>query len=240
MNLVWDGLRKAAQMLVSLDPELLRITLATLRISGLATLISLALGVPVGLFLGLARFPGRRFVMTVVNAGMGLPPVVVGLWVSLFLWRYGPLGFLQALYTPAAMVAAQVIIAAPKVAGLTMAGIMQLNPKLHLQILALGANRWQSYWLLVREARLSVLAAIMAGFGAVVAEVGASIAVGGNLVGSTRVLSTSIVLEVGRGNFDVAIALSLILLLLAYGISAALTVIQQRSRTEHHEGRPSA
>jgi len=226
MDLVWEGLRKAGVMLVTGDPELLRITVATLRISGLATLISLLAGVPLGIFLGLARFPGRRFVMSLVNAGMGLPPVVVGLWVSLFLWRYGPLGFLHAMYTPAAMVAAQFFIAAPKVAGLTMAGIMQLNPKLHLQILALGANRWQSYWLLVREARLSVLAAIMAGFGAVVAEVGASMTVGGNLAGSTRVLSTAIVLESGKGNFDVAIALSLVLLLLAYAVTFGLTFVQ--------------
>lgn len=230
MDLVWEGIRKAFTMLLAGDPELLRITLATLRISGTATLISVVAGVPLGLFLGLARFPGRRFVVTLVNAGMGLPPVVVGLWVSLFLFRNGPFGFLQALFTPAAMVAAQCIIAAPKVAGLTMAGIMQLNPKLHLQIMALGANRWQGYWLLIREARLSILAAVMAGFGAVVAEVGASLMVGGNLVGSTRVLTTTIVLEVNRGNYDTAIALSLILLLLAYGVTTTLTLLQQQRR----------
>ncbi len=239
MDLVWEGLRKAGDMLITGDPELLRITLATLRISGLAIFISLLAGVPLGLFLGLARFPGRRFVMSVVNAGMGLPPVVVGLWVSIFLWRYGPLGFLHALYTPGAMVVAQFIIAVPKVAGLTMAGIMQLNPKLHLQILALGANRWQSYWLLIREARLSVLAAIMAGFGAIVAEVGASMTVGGNLVGSTRVLSTAIVLESGKGNFDVAIALSLVLMLLAYAVTVGLTLIQN-SGIRSSEGRRAA
>lgn len=229
MDLIWEGLRKAGIMLRSADPELLRITLATLRISGLATLISLLLGVPLGLFLGLARFPGRRAVVTLVNAGMGLPPVVVGLAVSIFLWRYGPLGFLRAMFTPGAMVTAQVIIAAPKVAGLTMAGIMQLNPNLYLQILSLGANRWQSFWLLVREARLSVLAAIMAGFGAIVAEVGAAMAVGGNIKDSTRVLSTAIVLEVSKGNFDVAIALSLILMLLAYAVIVVLTLIQHRN-----------
>lgn len=156
--------------------------------------------------------------------------MVAGLWVSLFLWRYGPLGFLRAMYTPAAMITAQCVIAAPKVAGLTMAGIMQLNPKLHLQIQALGANRWQGWWLLVREARLSILAAAMAGFGAVVAEVGASIMVGGNLVGETRVLSTAIVLAVGRGDLDVAIALSLILLLLAYAVTFGLTLLQQQRR----------
>jgi tungstate transport system permease protein len=231
MDIVWDGLRKAFEMLIHGDRELLRITLLTLRVSGTATLISLALGVPVGLLLGLARFPGRRLVASFVNAGMGLPPVVVGLWVSIFLWRYGPLGFFEAMYTPSAMIAAQVIIAAPKVAGLSMAGILQLNPKLHLQIMALGANRWQGYRLLIREARYSILAATMAGFGAVVAEVGASMMVGGNLQGSTRVLSTAMVLEVNKGNFDVAIALSLVLLLLAYAVTACLTLIQQRRRS---------
>lgn len=230
MDLLWEGLRKAGLMLITGDAELLRITLLTLRISGTATLISLLLGVPAGLLLGLARFPGRRFVASVINAGMGLPPVVAGLWVSLFLWRYGPLGFLGAMYTPVAMITAQVVIAAPKVAGLSMAGIMQLNPKLHLQIQALGANRWQGYGLLIREARLSILAAVMAGFGAVVAEVGASVMVGGNLVGRTRVLSTAIVLEVDRGNYDVAIAISLILLLLAYAVTAGLTLLQQQRR----------
>jgi tungstate transport system permease protein len=194
-------------------------------------LLSLILGVPVGLLLGLVRFPGRQFVVSLVNAGMGLPPVVVGLWVTLLLWRNGSLGFLGALYTPGAMVAAQVLIAAPKVAGLTMAGIMQLNPKLHLQIKALGASRWQQVLLLVQEARLSILAAIIAGFGAVVAEVGASMAVGGNMVGSTRVLSTAILFEINRGNFDVAIALSLMLLLLSYVVTLGLTLIQQRRRS---------
>jgi tungstate transport system permease protein len=227
---IWSGVRHAARMLIVGDTELLRITLLTLRISGTATLISLLLGVPVGLLLGLAHFPGRRFVASVVNAGMGLPPVVVGLWVSIFLWRYGPLGFLHAMYTPAAMIIAQCVIAAPKVAGLTMAGIMQLNPKLHLQIQALGANRWQGWWLLIREARLSILAAVMAGFGAVVAEVGASMMVGGNVAGDTRVLSTAIMLEVNKGNFDVAIALSLILLLLAYAVTFGLTLLQQQRR----------
>ncbi|HYG56770.1 MAG TPA: ABC transporter permease [Symbiobacteriaceae bacterium] len=230
MDLVWDGLQEALRMLVAGDPELLRITWLTLRVSGSATLISLLLGVPVGLLLGLARFPGRTLVASLVNAGMGLPPVVVGLWVSIFLWRSGPLGFLEAMYTPAAMVVAQVTIAAPKVAGLTMAGILQLNPKLYLQVQALGANRRQAYWLLIREARFSILAAIMAGFGAVIAEVGASMMVGGNLEGYTRVLSTAMVWLVNKGDFDVAIALSLILMLLAYAVTATLTILQHRRR----------
>jgi len=228
MNLFWEGFRQAGLMLARRDPELLQIAWTTLRISGLATLISMCAGVPLGLLLGLAHFPGRRFVASFVNAAMGLPPVVVGLIVSILLWRYGPLGFLHALYTPGAMVAAQIIIAAPKITGLTMAGIMQLNPRLHLQMQALGANRWQTYWLLIREARLSVVAAIMAGFGAVIAEVGASTAVGANIPGYTRVLSTAIVLESSMGNYDVALALCFILLLLSYAVTAGLTLLQQQ------------
>lgn len=230
MELIWQGLQKAAELLVSGDPELWSITYLTLRVSGTATLISILIGVPAGVALALGRFPGRRFLISLVNTGMGLPPVVVGLWVSLLLWRYGPLGFLGLMYSPAAMVVAQAVIATPVVAGFTLAGIGQLNPKLTLQILALGASRWQLCWLLVREARLSILAAVIAGFGAVVSEVGASMMVGGNVRGQTRVLTTATVMEVAKGNFDVAIALSVILMLLAYGVTLALTILQQRGR----------
>ncbi|MDP2857866.1 MAG: ABC transporter permease [Bacillota bacterium] len=230
MSLVAEGFKKAFLMLVQGDPELWRVTLLTLRVSGTATLVSLAAGVPLGVLLGLARFRGRNVVVSAVNTGMGLPPVVVGVAVSLMLWRSGPAGAFGMMYTPGAMVVAQCIIALPQVVGLTMAGIMQLDPRLALQIMALGASRIQLYALLVREARLSILAAIMAGFGAVVSEVGASMMVGGNIGGQTRVLTTAIVLEVNKGNFDVAIALSVVLMLLAYSVTAVLTVLQQKGR----------
>lgn len=213
------------------DPELLRITWLTLKVSGTATFISLFLGVPVGILLALGHFPGRRFLISLVNTGMGLPPVVVGLWVSLLLARYGPLGFLHLLFTPSAMIIAQTVIAAPVVAGFTLAAIGQLNPKLTLQILALGASRLQLWWLLVREARLGILAAVIAGFGAAVSEVGASMAVGGNVVGQTRVLTTATVMEVSKGEYPTALAISVVLLLLAYGVTAVLTYLQQRGRT---------
>ncbi len=156
--------------------------------------------------------------------------VVVGLFVSIMLWRSGPFGALELLYTPTAIVTAQFVIAAPIVTGLTIAAMQQLNPKLRLQLLALGASRWQLLWLLMREARLPLLAAIMAGFGGVISEVGASMMVGGNLLGQTRVLTTATVLETGKGNFDVAIALSVILLALVFGVNYFLTWIQQRGR----------
>lgn len=227
MNLIIQGCREALRLIAVGDPAIVQITLLTLKVSGLATLVSLLLGIPAGAVLALARFPGRHVVLSLVNTGMGLPPVVVGLWVSIFLWRYGPLGFLNLLYTPTALVIAQAVIASPIVMGLTAAAIQQVRPRIRLQILALGASRLQFLWLLLREARLSLLAAVMAGFGGVVSEVGASMMVGGNVVGQTRVLTTATVLEVARGHFDVAIALSVILMLLAFSVTAVLTVVQQ-------------
>ena len=197
MDLLLIGTKHAFWLLLSGDPEVWRITFLSLQISLSATLMSLLLGIPLGTFLALNRFPGRQLVISLVNTGMSLPPVVVGLFVTIFLWRSGPLGFLHLLYTPGAMVFAQVIIAAPIVTGLTLAAIQQLNPKLRLQIVALGASRTQLVWLLLREARLPLLAAVMAGFGGVISEIGASMMVGGNLLGYTRVLTTATVMETG-------------------------------------------
>lgn len=230
MDLVVDGLRRALSLLVHLDPEVLGITALSLRISATATLLSLLVGISAGVAVALSRFPGKRLVVSLVNTGMGLPPVVVGLFVSILLWRSGPLGALGLLYTPTAIVLAQAVIATPIVMGITVSAVQSLPPALHTQILALGATRAQGLWLLVKEARLPLMAAVMAGFGGVISEVGASIMVGGNIRGSTRVLTTATVMEVGRGNFEVAIALSLILLAASLGVNYLLTVIQQRER----------
>jgi len=229
MDVIWQGLLKAIQLLFSGDPEVLQIALLSLEVSGMATLISLAIGLPLGSLLALGRFPSRRFWLSLVNTGMALPPVVVGLAVSLFLWRSGPLGDLQLMYTPAAIVIAQTIIAAPVVIGLTSAALQQLNPRLRLQMMGLGASRWQVLWLMWKEARLPLLAALMAGFGSVISEVGASMMVGGNLRGETRVLTTAIVLETGMGEFATAIALSVLLLVMAFLVNLGLTWIQQRN-----------
>ncbi len=230
MDLIFEGIKKAFLLLVTFDPEVIGITLLSLEVSGIATLISLLIGISVGVTVALSRFFGKRIVVSLINTGMGLPPVVVGLFVSIFLWRNGPLGFLGILYTPAAMIIAQTVIAAPIVMGITLAAIQQLPQKLRLQILALGATRLQMIWILIKEARLPLLAAVMAGFGGVISEVGASIMVGGNIKGYSRVLTTATVMETSRGNFDIAIALSIILLLLAYFINLILTHIQQRER----------
>jgi tungstate transport system permease protein len=230
MDLVAEGFRKALQLLLALDPEVLGITLLSLEVSGAATLVSVLLGVSLGTAVALGGFPGKRLVVSLVNTGMGLPPVVVGLFVSILLWRSGPLGFLGLLYTPAAIVLAQAVIATPIVMGITIGAIQGLPPALRLQILALGATRGQMVWRLVREARLPLMAGVMAGFGGVISEVGASIMVGGNIRGQTRVLTTATVMETGRGNFDVAIALSVILLAATLCINYLLTLIQQRGR----------
>jgi tungstate transport system permease protein len=230
MDLIVQGFKQAFSLITTLDPEVLGITLLSLKISGTATLISLLIGVSTGTVVALTRFPGRNFVVSLINTGMGVPPVVVGLFVMIFLWRNGPLGFLEILYTPTAIILAQTIIATPIVTGISLAAMQQLPQNLRLQILALGANRFQMIWLLIREARLPLLAAVMAGFGGVISEVGASIMVGGNIKGYSRVLTTATVMESSRGNFDIAIALSIILLLLAYIITLVLTQIQQRER----------
>ena len=230
MDLIAEGITQTFWLLVKGDRGVFQIALLTLKVSGLATLISLAIGVPLGTALALGRFRGRDAVASIVNTGMGLPPVVVGLWVSIVLWRYGPLGSLRLMYTPTAMVIAQTLIALPIITGLTMSGIGQLDPGIRVQILSLGATRWQLIWLLVREARLAILAAVMAGFGRVIAEVGASMMVGGNVVGQTRVLTTATSMEVGRGNFGTAIALSLILMGLTLAITSWLTHLQQKGR----------
>jgi tungstate transport system permease protein len=231
MELIWQGFLEAIRLIVSGDPAVSQITWLSIQVSGSATLLSLLVGIPAGVTFALARFPGRGLMIALVNTGMGLPPVVVGLFVSIFLWRSGPFGLLELLYTPTAIVIAQFVIAAPIVTGLTVAAMQQLNPRLRLQLVALGASRWQMLWLLMREARLPLLAAVMAGFGGVISEVGASMMVGGNLLGQTRVLTTATVLETGKGNFDVAIALSVILLILVFGVNYLLTWVQQRGRS---------
>ena len=230
MELIGEGIKKALELIISFDPEVMGITFLSLKISGLATLISLFLGISAGTAIALINFPGKKIVISLVNTGMGLPPVVVGLFVTVLIWRNGPLGFLEILYTPSAMIIAQAIIATPIVMGISLAAIQHLPENLRLQILSLGATRLQMVWVLIKEARLPLLAAVMAGFGGVISEVGASIMVGVNIKGYSRVLTTATVMETSKGNFDIAIALGIILLLLAFCVNLILTQIQQRQR----------
>lgn len=208
--------------------EIFEITLLSLKVSGLATLLSLLIGLPLGTIIGLGQFPGRSFILSIVNTGMALPPVVVGLAVAMSLWRSGPLGSLRLIYTPWAIIIAQVIIAAPVITGLTTAALQALDPRLRQQLLGVGASRIQMILTLWQEARLPLLAALMAGFGAVISEVGASMMVGGNIRHQTRVLTTAIVLDTSRGEFESALALGILLLLITFLINYALTWIQQK------------
>ena len=230
MDLIVSGLAQAVRLLLGADAEIFAILWLSLQVSGAATLISLTLGVPAGAALALLRFPGRTAVISVVNAGMGLPPVVVGLFVSLLLWRSGPMGAWEMLYTPAAIVVAQAVIATPIVTGITLAAVQNVPEKFRLQLIALGASRVQMVTSVLREARLPMLAAVMAAFGGVISEIGASMMVGGNIKGQTRTLTTAMALETGKGNFEVAIALAVRLLVLVFAVNWALTAIQQRHR----------
>ena len=232
MDLILEGIKKAFILLITLNPEVMRVTMLSFMISGTATLISLILGCSLGTLLALTKFPGKKIIVSVVNTGMGLPPVVVGLFITVLIWRSGPLGFLGILYTPAAMIVAQTVIAFPIVTGISLASIQQLPKELRLQILSLGATRIQMVWLLMKEAKLPLMAAVIAGFGGVISEIGASIMVGGNIKGHTRVLTTATVMETSKGNFDVAIAMGSILLFFAFLVTLTLTFIQQRERPQ--------
>ncbi|HSO12686.1 MAG TPA: ABC transporter permease [Anaerolineales bacterium] len=214
------------------DSEIIQVTFLSLQVSAMATFISLLIGLPFGTWLALGSFRGRSFILSVVNTGMALPPVVVGLLVAMTLWRSGPLGEYKLIYTPWAIIIAQTIISAPVVTGLTAAALAALDPRLQQQLLGLGASYPQMIWHLWREARLPLLAALMAGFGSVISEVGASMMVGGNIKGQTRVLTTAIVLETSKGEFDHALALSALLLIITYLINLALTVIQQKGKNK--------
>lgn len=229
MGLIWDGFTTALQLLWNRDPETMQILLLSLRVSLTATGVALVIGIPLGMLLAVGRFPGRRLLLALVNTGMGLPPVVAGLVVTLLLWRSGPLGSAGLLYTPAAMITAQAVIATPLVAGISTAALQQVDPEFRTQMLGLGAGRVRSLYEVAREARLPLLAAVMAGFGGVISEVGAAMMVGGNIKGQTRVLTTAAVQQTAMGDFGAAIAYGLILLAIAFAVVLVLTLAQQRS-----------
>ena len=229
-----DGFHQALRLIVGADPALLQIVFLSLRISASAVLFSTVVGVPLGAWLGLRRFIGRRLVIAFLYTGMGFPPVVVGLSVYLLLSRSGVVGafgwwWLPHLFTPNAMVIAQIIIATPLVAGFTMAAVMGVDPNLRWQLISLGATPWQATWALLREARLGVVVSIVAGFGSIISEVGAVMLVGGNIEGSTRVLTTAIVLETRKGNFDLALAMGIVLLTMTFLINAVVLWLQGKA-----------
>jgi len=228
MELIVQGLGDALHRIVTGDPDVFEAASASLLVSGVATTLSVVTGVPLGALLGLSRFRGRSLLLSLVNTGMGLPPVVVGLFVAVFVWRSGPFGDLNWYCTRQAMVVAQYLLAAPTVVGLTAIALQSVDPLLRPQLLSLGASRWQAAWLLIRESRLLVIGAAIAGFGAVISEIGASLMVGCNVKGDTRVLTTAITLETSKGEFGTAFALGFILLAIIFAVTAFMTYTQQR------------
>lgn len=217
--------------MTTIDPFLiLEITLRTLWVCGWALVLALGLGVPVGIFLGGRRFPGRSWIVSTVNAGMGAPPVVVGLLVALLLWRSGPLGELGWMYSRSAMVVAQLLIALPLVIGITLAAVGSLDEEWDLQVRTLGIPRRWRLWLLLREIRMGLVAAVIAALGGILSEVGAVQMVGGNLAGETRVLTTAIMMHTSMGEFETAIGLACVLVGLTLLLAALLTMVQQGGR----------
>ncbi len=227
MDEIVRGVAQAIRLIFTADPALAEIVFLSLRVTGLAIVISTLVGVPVGAALGLSLVRARGFVTALLYTGMGLPPVVVGLFVYLMLSRSGPFGVLGWLFTPSAMVVAEVIISFPVVAGLTMAAVQSVDPGLRLQVRSLGATRVQETWAVIREANIGLVAAIVAAFGSIISEVGAVMLVGGNIEGKTRVLTTAIVLNTRTGDFDLAIALGIVLLTLAFLANVAMLRLQR-------------
>ena len=228
MDSILEGFKRALFLIFNLDRELLNIILLSLKVSGTALIISAALGLLVGALTGLKKFPGRGIIMTILNTFMGLPPVVVGLFLYLLLSRRGPLGFMALLYSPSAMIIAQSILAFPIVAALSHSAIIKIDPLIKRASLTLGATPFQVTTAMVREARYGIMAGIIAALGRVMAEVGAILIVGGNIAGYTRVMTTTIALETDKGNFELALALGIILLIISFVINMALYFIQRK------------
>ncbi len=229
MGEIGQGLVQALRLILTGDPQIIEIVLLSLQVSGIALAFSAVIGIPLGSWLGLTRFAGRRLIIALLYTGMGFPPVVVGLFVYLMLSRSGPLGLLGWLFTPTAMILAQIVIAFPLVAGFTMAAVMGVNPHLRQQVISLGATPWQATRTILNEAKVGVIVSIVAGFGGIISEVGAVMMVGGNIEGHTRVLTTAILLETRMGAFDLAIALGMILLGIAFVVNVAMLRLQGRA-----------
>ena len=227
MDYILTGLKEAFRLLFTLDRGTYTIIFLSLRISGTAVFLASCLGIPLGALVGLHRFPGKGVITTILNTCFALPTVVVGLFVYLFLSHRGPLGMLGLLYTPSAMITAQTILATPIIGALSLVAVKGVDPAITKSAITLGATRIQTTLTILKEARVAILAALIAGFGRVITEIGAAMIVGGNIKGTTRVMSTAIALETGKGNFELALALGIILLATAFLINAGLYSLQR-------------
>jgi len=230
MQEIFEGLLHGARLLFSGDPEIWGTTGRSLVISGCATLLATLLAVPFGVWIAIGRLPARRAFLAVLYAGMGMPTVLVGLVLTMLLWREGPLGGLGILFTPTAVVLGQIIIAFPIVAGLTASAMQGIEPRVVLQVHALGASGVQAARLLAFEARRGVIVAVLAGFGHALSEVGAAMMLGGNIAGETRVLTTATVLAARMGKFDLAVGLASLLLAIALLVNGGAAALQPKAR----------
>jgi len=228
MDSILEGLIKAFSLIVQLDRELLSIILLSLEVSGSALVIASFLGIPAGSILGLKKFRGRGFIISLSNTFMGLPPVVVGLFVYLLLSRRGPLGFMALLYTPSAMISAQTILIFPILTSLCHSAVISVDPIIRQAAVTLGATPFQAALTVIKEARYGILSGVIAGLGRAMGEVGAILIVGGNIAGYTRVMTTTIALETDKGNFELALALGIILLIISLLINIGLHLIQRK------------
>lgn len=228
MYSITEAFKKSLVLILNLDSELLGIIFLSLKVSGLALLIATLMGLPTGAFIGMKRFPMKGIIVNLLNTFMGLPPVVVGLFVYLLLSRSGPFGFMGLLYTPSAMVIAQTILAFPIVAALSNSAIIGVDPVIRQASMTLGATRSQVTIAVIKEARYGIMSGIIAAFGRVMAEVGAILIVGGNIAGYTRVMTTTIALETDKGDFELALALGIILLSISLIINSSLHLIQKK------------
>ncbi len=208
--------------------DVFQIIFLSLFVSLFATFLSLVFGIPLGTLIALKDFPGKKFIIVIFHTLMGSPPVVVGLFLTILFWRNGPLGLLHLLYTPFAIVIAQAILAFPIIVGFTISSIQSLDPMMLLQLRTLGFSPLKRVFLIWKEAKIPIFSAIMAGFGAAISEVGASLMVGGNISGRTRIMTTAIVLESSRGNFEKAVFLAIVLFLIAFTVNLFLTILQQK------------
>jgi len=232
MDLIADGFSKAFYLILHFDPELLAIIFLSLKVSGLALLIATLFGVPLGAVVALKRIPAKGILISLLNTLMSLPSVVVGLFVYLMLSRSGPLGFLGLLYTPGAMIVAQTILAFPIVMSLSRSAVVSVDPLIRQTAMTLGASPSQVTRTVIDEARYGILTAVVAAFGRVIAEVGAILIVGGNIAGLTRAMTTAIALETDKGNFELALALGIILLILSLLINLVLHTIQRKGAAD--------
>jgi tungstate transport system permease protein len=229
MEIIIQGIKEGLMLVWSMDREIMRVTLVSLQVSLTALLIAACLGIPTGAALALKKVLGRRLLLNIIYTFMGLPPVLAGLIVYLMLTTRGPLGSYQLLFTPTAMIFAQVLLGLPIVCGLTARTVMAQRQEVYDTAVTLGASRRQAAWAIIREARMGIIAALTTALGRLVAEVGAVMLVGGNIQGSTRVLTTSIVLETRMGNDSRAIGIGIILLVIAFSIIGLINILEKRS-----------